>query len=194
MVRKSGIPLSCTARKMDGMLPLQILSAMQLFCWQAATALPLASRKVALHLKLAAWTLQRDNDTAGVSFADALGADIFAIGERDMHDTAFVRGHGLQRDRATVIADLLRHAQCQGAQVLFAPLAVVLRVYNDTHAMLGAMAHNQTHQQLQCRQCLATPSYQQAQIFVDAVNVQRQRICAAYLHSRLNIHVAQNML
>src|SRR5579863_8315359 len=103
---------------------------------------------------LATGTLERNNDAALVAFADALRADVFAISERDVDDTALVRWHGFKRDRTAVVKHLLGDAQGERAQVFLAALAVVFGVDGDTHSMLGAMSHNETDEQLQCRQGL----------------------------------------
>src|SRR5258708_5866002 len=123
-------------------------------------------------LILSAWTFERDDHAALIAFTDALGADIFTIREGDMDDSAFVGWHGLEGDGAAIVADLLGHAQGQGTQVLFATLAVILRVNDNAHTVLGAMADNQADEQLQCSQGFTAPPDEQAQIFVDAVNVE----------------------
>src|SRR5579859_3789323 len=92
--------------------------------------------------RLATGTFERNDDAALVAFADAFGADVFAVGERDVDDTALVRRHGFKRDGAAVVAHLLGDAQGERAQVFFAALAVVFGVDVDSHAMLGAMPHD----------------------------------------------------
>src|ERR1700694_5980923 len=98
---------------------------------------------------LPAWALQGDDDAAGVAFADALGTDVFAISEGDVNDAAFVRRHSLERNRAAIVAHLLRDAQGKRAQVFLAALTVVFGVNDDAHAVLGAMADDEAHQQLE---------------------------------------------
>ena len=98
---------------------------------------------------LTAWAFQGDDDAAGVTFADALGADVFAISEGDVNDAAFVRRHGLERNGAAIVAHLLRNAQGKRAQVFLAALAVVFGVNDDAHAVLGAMPDDEAHQQLE---------------------------------------------
>ena len=73
-----------------------------------------------------------------------------------MHNAPLMGRHSFEGNRTTVVTNLLGHAQSQRTQVFFAPLAVVLSINDDTHAMLGAMAYNQADQQLQSGQRLTT--------------------------------------
>src|SRR5579883_3043954 len=137
---------------------------------------------------------QRNHHAAGVAFADALGADIGAIGQREMHDASFVRGHSLERNRAAIVTDLLGHAQGQGAQILLAAFAIILRIHDNAHAVFRAVAHDQAHQELEGRECFPTSSDQQAKILINALDIKRQRILRTHLDSRADIHILQNML
>src|SRR5579883_2274993 len=139
-------------------------------------------------------TLQRNHHAAGVALADTLGADIGAIGQREMHDASFVRRHSLERNRAAIVTDLLGHAQGQGAQILLAAFAIILRVHDNAHAMFGAVAHDQAHQELEGGERFPASPDQQAEILINALDIQRQRILRAHLDSRADIHILQNML
>src|SRR5260370_41827110 len=83
-----------------------------------------------------------------LALSHAFRADILAICQGDMNDTTLVWGHCLECDRATIVAYLLCHSQCKRAQVLLATLAVVFRVHNDAHAMLGSVAYDQADEEL----------------------------------------------
>src|SRR5579884_15687 len=144
--------------------------------------------------ELTTGAFERDNDAAGITLTDAFGADVLTVRQGDMDDATLVGRHGLKGDGAAIIAHLLRHAQGQGAQVLFAALAIVLGINDDTHAVAGAVADDQVDQQLQRGQRLAAPPDQQAQILIDAVNIERERVRRAHLHGGMDIHIAQDML
>src|SRR5258707_9642656 len=92
--------------------------------------------------------LKRNHNASSVTFPNTFGANVLTIRKGNMYNTPFVRRHGFQGNRATIIAYLLCHAQSQGAQVLFAAFAVVLGINDNTHAMFGAMTYNQAHKQL----------------------------------------------
>src|SRR5579872_6954591 len=92
---------------------------------------------------LAARAFQGNDDAASISLADALGADVFAVGEGNVNNAALVRWHGLERDGTAVVAHLLRYTQGQGTQVRLASLAIVLSIDDDAHTMLGAVPNNQ---------------------------------------------------
>src|SRR5579859_2993939 len=138
---------------------------------------------------LATGTLERDDDAAFVAFADALGADVFAISERNVDDTALVRWHCFKRDGTAVVAHLLGDAQSERAQVFLAAFAVIFGVDVDAHSMLGAMSHNEADEQLQRREGFAAPSDEQSQVLVDALDVEGQWTGGAYLDDGANIHV-----
>ena len=55
-------------------------------------------------------TFQRNNDTSLFAFSDTLCTYILTIRQGYVDDSSFVRGHCLQRDGATIVAYLLRHA------------------------------------------------------------------------------------
>src|SRR2546425_4013806 len=101
-----------------------------------------------IHTILATRTFQGNDDTPGLTFANALRTDVLTVRQGNVDDTSLMWRHGLEGNRTTIVAYLLCHTQRKRAQVLLAALAIIFCVHNDAHTVLGTMPDNQANQEL----------------------------------------------
>src|SRR5512132_3012417 len=96
-----------------------------------------------------------DLDAARLALAVALGDDAGELGEREVHDPAVLRVHGLEGDDLTLFDGLLAEAAGHRGERVLAPGAVALGVDDHVTAALAGAVDDAVREELERRERLA---------------------------------------
>ena len=105
------------------------------------------------------------DDLPGFSDAVAFGDYVRVVGQGEMDNPAFVRGHGFEADGASGVGYAARYPESHVGEGLASAFLVALDVNRKVHPAAELVADDVSDEELERVECFALASYEESGVF-----------------------------